>query len=390
MAAQHDALIHSKIVENLRDRPQREFVSLQELGSDMGVLDLPARSELVASLRGNPRIAFDSAGRVRYTAQYELRDADDLLALLRMHESGLREPDLLDAYTGVAADIERLSVEGRLIRVKPISTAYDTVLFSRTAPMLMSCPGPVKAKQGAWHVSTPSDLTGELFRGDVVLLDGVPYRVSYTKGTPAKQVPAPMAIQPRFTGGHYTAAHQQTHRFQLKGGMVDWALPFTEAKLPLDRPYEGPSSDTVAVQKYGASKSLRCLWRETVTNDQALFPDSFPKSHKALRDKLKAAGLERVSKMEPGTLHKKTFIAGPKQVRQRRKARSGGEAGGGMSEAHLEGTAAGEAIARARTEIALAEMKERASAAAEENAQRAAEYRAKRARMAEAEAARQG
>jgi len=388
MAAQHDALVHASIVEHLRDRPTRAFITLAELGSDMGVLDLPQRTELVGSLRGNPRIAFDGEGRVRYTAQYELRDADDLLALLKMHDGGLREPDLLDAYTGVGADIERLSREGRLIRVKPISTAYDTVLFPRTSAMLVPCSDTVRAKQGAWYVTTPSDFTGEVFRGDVVLLDGVPYRVSYTKGSAAKQDPAPMAIQPRFTGGHYTAAHQQEHRYQMKSGTVDWALPFTETRLPLDRPYEGPTSEAVTVQKYGATKSLRCLWRETVSNDKAMFADSFPRSHVALREKLRAAGLDRVSKMEPGTLHKKTFIAGPKKVRERRKARS--TAGGGMGDAHLAGTAAGAAIARARTELALADVQERASVAAEETARRAEEYRAKRARMAEAEAARQG
>ncbi len=388
MASSSDAVLNASIVENLRDREQRNFIPLSELGADIGVLDLPQRSSVVASLRNNPRLAFDSEGRVRYVAAYELRDADDLLKLLTLHDSGIPEPDLLDAYFGVAADIERLSREGKLIRIRAISSAHPTVLFPRTSPMILTCSGPVKAKHGSWYISTPSDLTVEFFRGDVILLDSVPYRVSYTKGSQAKQEPAPMAVHPRQTGGHYTAAHQETHRYQSKTGTVDWALQFTEAKLPLDRPYEGPTSDSVTVQKYGATKSLRCMWRETAHNEQSLFADTFPRTHKALREKLKAAGLDRVSKMEPGTLTKKLFVAGPKVAKVRRKARATA-AGGGMGDAHLEGTAAGEAIKKAKIALALKEVQDRNAAAAEQRAQQEAEYRAKKARLLAESAARE-
>lgn len=369
--------LNAKVVKALCEWRGRPFVTLNDVGKRIGVPVLAFRSDILPSLRTNPRIAFDEGGKLKYSAKVDLLNESELLRWLSRHPEGALQPELEDSYPGVVADIDRLVHEGRIIKVKSIQTTVPPTLFPRTDPLLIKLSGVAVGTAGQAALRTSEDLTHQLFRGDVLVIADKRYRVRYTMKNGRKEEMASVALGPRATGGAFTAAHSEPHIFHKRD--FRWFNDFTSTSLPLDRPFEGPFDVEVELHKVGGTRSLRELWKQTRVNSKGFFHARAPTNHGMLRKAMQAAGLAGMSKLTNSALTKGTLIRQTKKRSVRRtKSTTFAESASGQ---HLQGTAIGRAIELQRIKQLEQEQSAKVQQLREEDARRAAEYRAKKRRQ---------
>jgi hypothetical protein len=229
----------AQILSILRNQPHHKGYSFDQIEQISGI-NLHSNNSLLASLKDNPKVEFNAqSGFLKYRTLYQANDRYELLRLLRTRgrivsapsssggdESaspsaassyelpGFPIPDLLDTYPNAARDILdltrmggevalqsdfasggsskqgadlRVVPKGGILRVRSIDTTKPDMVWHRDSPSdwVSSVPlssftclsGTVSVEHGSAVVTTTSDLTLEIFRNDVIIIDGKVYRV---------------------------------------------------------------------------------------------------------------------------------------------------------------------------------------------------------------------
>ena len=143
---------------------------------------------LRSALSVNPRVRIDVAtGNFHYRTRYAARDAVELARLITAQgETPIPVPDLIDLFPSAAAELDALVRAGEVIRVASDQPLPD-VIYSRDliAATRIRLSGTFAVTAGSAIVRTTADLTNELFRNDVLIIDSHPFRVS------SQAIPAP-------------------------------------------------------------------------------------------------------------------------------------------------------------------------------------------------------
>lgn len=250
--------------------------------------------ELRDALERNPKVLAEG-GRYRWRTRYAARDAGELLRLINAEGDGepLSFPLLAELYPGAADDLDALVRRGEVVRLHSRDAQVPDVFFARSLARAtrIRLSGTVSVKTGSSMVATSSDLREEVFRNDLLLVGdpapgGAPpaaFRVS-SRSYPSRSRAAREAAatggegDDAPTGVHTVSKGNFVHMYGADSSVADtahhrlhhsrvYAQPFTGAKLPLDRPWEGPSATGLAAWRVGATGDLRVLWREILRHD---------------------------------------------------------------------------------------------------------------------------
>lgn len=318
---------------------------------------------LTADLTACPLLIQPTPGSFRYHAKHNFKDEEALMRWIRAKSHAVPFSEIRDSFAGAEAAILRLIEYGVLITIRAIGNSTELFLFARKEEQQVPCSGTIEARPGDEVVSTSADLTTELQRGDVVILDGQFYRVSRVvkKGRKFELGPAPENLAE--TGGQYTAAADEHPRWRSAAGEPKWAAEFSSTQLPLDRPYEGVRGSDIPIARLGAHTDLRLLWRNTAENVGEVFDDACPRSHVELRRRLKTAGLDSSCPMRDDTLTMFTGV-GSKRPRRRTVRKAADKHAFGKENEHLLRSHLGTAIQISRVEHAEAEHRAAVDAAA--------------------------
>jgi hypothetical protein len=281
------------VLKYLKQRAaEAEGASASDIQVATGV-PLLQSAELRDSLAANPKVSFEG-GRYRWRTHYAARDAGELLRLINAEgREPLAYPTLAELYPGAAGDLDALARRGDVVRLHSRDALVSDVYYSRelARAVRVRCSGTVTVKTGSSMATTSSDLREEVFRNDLVLVGeagpgGAPpaaFRVSSRShrrgGKAAREAAAaggegedaPTGVHTVSTGNFVRAygadssaadtAHHRLHPSR------EYSQPFTATRLPLDRPWEGPSASGLAVWRVGATGDLRVLWREILRHD---------------------------------------------------------------------------------------------------------------------------
>ncbi len=201
----------------------------------------------------------------------------------------------------------------------------------------------------------------------------------------------------KLTGGTYSVGDTAPH--MLRSGKA-YAQPFTSKILPLDKPWDGPTSSGLPAYKMGCTGDLRVLWREVVTHSmltqQTAVPTAaaaaaaaasanaanvarirtmgsieeerdgeslllslggaqafrkmraFPHSHRELREEMRTVGL--VTRILPGTLEPIQPVGGGTKQRAQKMRRPDRRALSLNTGSHLKGATL-QAVQKAQIEL---------------------------------------
>lgn len=187
--------LHS-VLTVLRLQTGREGYTLDEL-QERTRMSLVSDNRLVLSLRQNSKVSYNEyTGRFSYKSEISGESKVDMLRQLRQRGSAA-VAELEDAYPTARHDVDVLSssggfplpAEGGLIRVlharggEKSDMAFhrpDLVSAGSDVPMsqLVRLSGTLHLVSGSRNARTSADLTLELFRNDLVLIEGRAFRVS--------------------------------------------------------------------------------------------------------------------------------------------------------------------------------------------------------------------
>eukprot|EP00753_Platysulcus_tardus_P014625 PLAT4413.3.p1 GENE.PLAT4413.3~~PLAT4413.3.p1 ORF type:complete len:260 (+),score=89.69 PLAT4413.3:67-846(+) len=249
--------------------------------------------------------------------------ADLLDCLHSTHRDGIVISSVLDCYVGIKEDIDALIKEAKVICVR-IAEKEKSVLYPRLTSFPIKLSGSLTVKKGDHMVETTEDLRGEIRRGDCIRIEGRVYRVDATvKGS--KQAPS-----------YYSSSSLK----ELSSRYV-YVRPFTATELPLDPAYDGESKESVVATRDGASNDVRELWRATRRDDR------WPRTRADLEKIMLDEDMTTKDMLRPR--HRRFKRLRPKETARKRKKRRRARIKK-LSNAHLEGTALGRALAEGRPE----------------------------------------
>ena len=98
-----------------------------------------------------------------------LRNKLELFQLIGKTKSGVSMKDVLDSYGSVVGDVQGMVQSGDIIACKNKKTK-DTILYPRGDSFLVKLSGVATTVPGQDFLATSEDLTGEIRRGDAVLV----------------------------------------------------------------------------------------------------------------------------------------------------------------------------------------------------------------------------
>lgn len=243
-------------------------------------------------------------GGLRFLPPYkDLRDVDDVLALLNLHGGApILEADVLASNRGLAGAVRGLVDEGRVIRLRNIDALGSPALFPRVDPLWCVLPGRVTCEAGCSSVRTSASWTREVVRGDLVAFRGTA-AVSHAAGEASSALPAgpvEVEVEVRFrvsTATTSTGADTPCLQAQLTGAQdsaAPWRphvirdanrylVPTTSGAVPSARPLAARAADARA-SRLGLSADLREMWRHIRSPPPgdavaaALLPHGYPKT----------------------------------------------------------------------------------------------------------------
>lgn len=184
---------------------ERRGLTLQELGQRLNQ-NVAENPELIESLQKNAKVQIQD-GKYYYVTKYDVRSIAELRQLIA--HSGynpLYLNDLEDLYPTVMDDIRMMTRTGEIIRIKSVDTVLPDVIYWRDTleSNRVRLSGQLLLTKGSRFAQTTVDLTSEIFRNDVVVIQDAYFRVcsaSESNRKPAKRL-APGEID--LTGSHAT------------------------------------------------------------------------------------------------------------------------------------------------------------------------------------------
>lgn len=341
------------VIRALRDRPGRIPVLPEVLSGELK-LPIVENTDLLRRLMTNPKVEIID-GKYKYRPEIAFNDREDLMDHLSREVSGYPKSKIEDSYPGCWADVEDLRDNGDIIYIKCSTVNFSDVIFRRQFGVSLALPCQIEPSRNTDIVVTRGDLRNDVFRGDLIFINGRPYRVSRAVRTAGKGVDKFYGSKARLNngGGDFSVAGICPHLIGAKTYTYD--RPFSSTELPLDRKYDGdlpPAVDgkpgAFTISKMGASGRMRELWRASLGQDRETkfsFFNSvkFPESHEALREAMKQVGLSSTPG-ENAMPHEKKF------KKSEPKKRKFSALASIRTNAHLEHTRLGAAVLRIQME----------------------------------------
>lgn len=214
---------------------------------------------------------------------HKIDDKAGLLDLVDSMPEGLRTTDIADSYETVHKDVDDLVQTGEVIAARSTDNR-GMVLFPRRGRLVCSLSGTVSVEQGARFVSTSTDLTKEIDRGNVIVINGVACRVSTnTTDKPEGTHVDSKDLASLDTGSGLSASSTVRHQVNRQ----HYKYEFTDTQLPLERPYPGVSVKDVPAEKFGFTNDVRQLWSGMIADASWPKPGNWP----ALLDQMRRAGV---------------------------------------------------------------------------------------------------
>lgn len=133
-------------------------------------VDIDGNAEILQSLTDEKsRVGQEKDGRWRWRSEFFLRNFNDLLAKMVQSPDGIAERRLLDAYKGVAGDIEKLKKRGVVHEVK---AGTKVILYPRDGRMELDVSEDVREKYNSVKLPDAIDVHRELVSAGLKDSDG--------------------------------------------------------------------------------------------------------------------------------------------------------------------------------------------------------------------------
>lgn len=148
-------------------------------------VDIDGNSEILQSLTdAASRVGQEKDGRWRWNSEFFLRNFNELLALMVRSPDGIAERRLLDAYKGVAADIEKLKKRGVVYEIK---AGTRVVLYPRDGRMELDVSQDVRDKYNSIRLPDALDVHRELVDAGLKDSDGAGGAISISQPVARKR-----------------------------------------------------------------------------------------------------------------------------------------------------------------------------------------------------------
>lgn len=274
-------VMQAEIVTYLQKLTAEQKVTNIDILRELGI-DLLRRDRAVMPLlKNNPKVICTETGenafQMQYRAKFDVQNANDLLNLIQRVQTGVSDHDVADCYHGVRDDIKALITSGQVIACKNKEKDHkDIILYPRYQPFFVGLSGEARVVPGKEIVEISSDITGEIRRGDAVLLGDnyfrVDCRISGGRSNQPERAKAPLSV-----------SSIESHDLR---GKNKYYLDFTDKTLPLDREFDGTEAFSGRALKHGCTNDIRDLWIHSFETAQPFLTDQTRLQDELIRLKL--------------------------------------------------------------------------------------------------------
>ena len=313
-----------RLLEFLREVKDHHALTASEVLDASGV-DVQ-EEHMMAALKAHRRVDVREDKETKqlkfaYKPIYKITCDDDLLTYLANAGSkGLRRIDVEDGGTATKNIVLSMILRGRMI-VEKHATAADEFLYRRNDAYYVPLPGTAEVPPHGRSLITTHDLTSEVRRGDLILIQSAgtldPYRVLGVERERAKKKYLPKCVDSlRRLPSRYSASSWPTAKKDLTKIAIECEktlLPFDARYVPIDPPFRGEEGlKNAKLFKLGATNDFRDLWRSVCKEESFEYPthadklDSFLQKHKLVQGDLSSSS---------------TRVSGSRQKRSKRRRR---------------------------------------------------------------------